>query len=72
MRKVWIKDLVVEMALKNKGVEIGVTDKNEKHIGDLVVSKTGVEWCRGKTTPGNGTKLGWDEFAALMEKSAGG
>lgn len=46
------------MTLKNKGIEIGVTDKDEKHIGDLVASKPGVEWCRGKTTPGNGVKPG--------------
>jgi len=65
--KVSIKDFAVSMEIKNKGIEIDVYDSNDAHLGDLVVTKTGLIWCKGKTTPANGRKITWREFIAQME-----
>lgn len=37
--KIGIKDLAVNMEVKNKGVEFEVYDNEDKFLGDLVVSK---------------------------------
>ena len=56
-----IKDLAVQMEVKNKGVEFEVR-MDEAHQGDCVISKTGIEWCQGKTKAGNGVKVSWTDF----------
>lgn len=66
--KVGIKDLNVNMEIKNKGVELDVYDTDGKHLGDLVVTKTKVIWCKGRTRPANGNALTWSAFIKLMEK----
>jgi hypothetical protein len=65
--KVTIKNFAVTMEIKNKGVELDVYDNRGEHLGDLVVTKTGLTWCRGRTTPANGQKISWEEFARLMQ-----
>lgn len=55
--KVSVKDLSVSMEIKNKGIELDVYDTKGKHKGDLVVTKSGLIWCKGKTTAANGKKL---------------
>ncbi len=65
--KVSIKDFAVSMEIKNKGIEIDVSSNDGKHIGDLVVTKTGITWCKGKTTVENGVNISWDEFIKYME-----
>lgn len=65
--KVSIKDFAVTMEVRNKGIELDVYDNSGAHLGDLVVTKTGLTWCKGKTTPANGKKITWKEFIALME-----
>lgn len=65
--KVSIKDFAVTMEIKNKGVELDVYSNDDKHLGDLVVTKTGLTWCKGKTTPANGAKISWNNFIAYME-----
>lgn len=65
--KVSIKDFAVSMEIKNKGVELDVYANDGKHRGDLVVTKTGLTWCKGKTTPANGVKISWDDFIDYME-----
>ena len=48
--KVSIKDLSVDMEIKNNGVELDVyTPDGSKHLGDLIVTKTGLNWCKGRT-----------------------
>jgi hypothetical protein len=64
--KVSIKDLAVTMEVKNKGVELDVYDNNDNHLGDLVVTKTRLIWCNGRTNPENGKAITWAEFIALM------
>jgi hypothetical protein len=64
--KVSIKDLAVSMEIKNKGVELDVYDNNGNHLGDLVITKTKLVWCKGKTAVENGTSLTWSEFIGYM------
>ncbi len=72
--KVFIKSLGVETAdrgieVKNKGVEINVRQlSGDSHIGSLIIRKSGLEWCGGKTRPGNGEKASWDEFIGYMKQ----
>ena len=65
--KVWIKDLQVEMEVKTNGVEFEVKDNDEKHRGDVYVTKTGITWCSGRTARENGKRIPWDEFIRLMD-----
>lgn len=65
--KVNIKKLNVQMELKNKGMEIEVRDTSDKFLGDLVISKSGITWCKGKVKPENGVKKSWEEVIALFE-----
>jgi hypothetical protein len=65
--KVQIVDFAVSMEIKNKGVELDICTNDNKHIGDLIVTKTGLTWCKGKTTPANGVKITWDDFIAYAE-----
>lgn len=65
---VTIKDLSVEMEIKNKGVELDVYSPDGKtHHGDLIVTKSGMTWCKGKTGKPNGIKVSWAEFIKWAE-----
>lgn len=65
--KVSIKDFAVSMEIKNKGIELDVYSTEGQHLGDLVITKTGLIWCKGRTSPTNGTKVSWAEFIKDME-----
>ena len=65
--KVSIKDLSVAMEIKNTGVELEVRDTKNAHLGDLVVTKAHVIWCKGRTTRTNGTKVTWKKCIEHME-----
>jgi hypothetical protein len=66
--KVYVKELGLDMAVKNRGIELDVYDAaGKKHLGDLVITKTRLIWCRGKTSRENGRPLTWDEFIERME-----
>jgi hypothetical protein len=65
--KVSIKDFAVSMEIKNKGIELDVYTPDGTHLGDLVITKTNVVWCKGRTTPANGKKLSWTKFIEHME-----
>lgn len=64
-----IKSFDVAMGVKTKGVEFDVSDSSGKHIGDLVVTKTGLIWCKGRTRRKNGIKITWDRFVDYMENN---
>lgn len=66
--KVIIKEFHVEMPVRNKGVEFEVRDNKGNHLGDVIVSKAGITWCKGRIRRKNGVRLSWDDFAALMEE----
>ncbi|WP_313818756.1 hypothetical protein [Cupriavidus sp.] len=62
--KVKVKDLSVDMELKNNGMELQIHDNNDVHLGDLVVNKSRLEWCDGRTRVGNGVQIAWKDFVA--------
>lgn len=58
--KVSVKDFSVSMEIKNKGIELDVYDNNGTHLGDLVITKTKLVWCKGRTGVANGTPITWN------------
>jgi hypothetical protein len=64
-KSVTIKEFAIEQVVKNKGVCFQVDGDDGKQIGDLHVTKTGIEWCAGKTTQGKGRKLTWNDIGNL-------
>lgn len=62
-----VKDFDVAMEVKNNGIELDVADTNGDHIGDLIVTKTKLIWCKGKTNRKNGKEVKWSDFIAFME-----
>jgi hypothetical protein len=65
--KVSIKELAVNMEIKNKGIELDIYETDDKHLGDLVITKTKLIWCKGKTAPDHGKPIPWSDFINLME-----
>lgn len=66
--KVTVKDLSVDMEIKNSGVELDVySPDGDTHHGDLIVTKTGLTWCKGRTGRANGKKIKWTDFIAWAE-----
>ena len=68
LMKVKIKAFNVDMDVKNNGVEFQVHSNDGEFLGDCYVTKSGMIWCRGKTTRANGVKVGWEEFINWMEE----
>ena len=64
---VHVKSFDVEMEIKNKGVELEVRDTDGTFLGDLIVTKTQIFWCKGKTSREHGKKLTWQKFANVMD-----
>lgn len=64
--KIGIKEFAVDMEVKTKGIELEVRNTSGKFLGDCYVTKTGLEWCRGKTKQGRGKKIKWEKFIAWM------
>ena len=64
--KVGIKSLSVQMPVKNRGVEFEIRDNAGRHLGDLIVRKSGIVWCPGRTTVRNGIKISWAKFIERM------
>lgn len=65
--KVSIKELSVSMEVKNKGIELDVYDNQDNHLGDLIVTKSGLVWCKGRTRKENGAQVTWKDFITWME-----
>ena len=57
-----IKSFDVDMAVKNKGIELEIHEPGGKMLGDLIVTKTHLIWCPGKTNRNNGHKVTWTDF----------
>lgn len=69
-KEVFLKPVPEWTPVKNKGIEVRVNNSYKgktKQLGDLIISKTGLVWCKGKTLPQNGIKISWDEFISIME-----
>lgn len=65
--KVRIKNLSVDMEVKNNGVEFEVRDTADNFLGDCFITKTGLIWCKGKTAKANGKKISWNKFIDMMD-----
>jgi hypothetical protein len=60
-----IKKFNVDMAVKTSGIEFEVQEPNGGgHRGDLILTRTGLEWCEGRVRAGNGKKIKWNDFIA--------
>ena len=67
---VTIKNFDVAMEVKNKGIEFEVRSPDgSQHLGDLILTKTQLIWCKGRTRRDAGEKVSWAEFIARMEGS---
>jgi hypothetical protein len=64
--KVSVKKLSVEIPIKNKGIEIEVRETDGSHLGDLVITKSGLTWCKGRTRRENGKFVSWGKFIDLL------
>ncbi len=68
--KVTVKRFNVTMDVKASGVEFEVRSPDgEEHLGDLVLTKTSLIWCPGKTRPENGHKVDWKTFIKRMTET---
>jgi hypothetical protein len=65
--RVLIKEFNVDMEVKNRGIELEVREPDGTHRGDLVLTKTQVIWCPGRTTRENGRSIGWNRLIDVME-----
>lgn len=65
--KVVIKELFVEMDIKNRGVEFQVNGNDGTLKGDCYVTRKGLIWCPGKTMRKNGIEISWQDFIEWME-----
>ncbi len=65
--KVAIKSFDVQMDIKNRGIELEVRDTSDRQLGDLVITRTRLIWCRGRTTRANGIPVSWEDFIQYME-----
>ena len=67
--KVSVKRFNANMEVKVSGIEFEVRSPNgQKHLGDLVLTKSRLIWCPGQTRPKNGHKIKWEDFIKLAEK----
>ena len=70
--KVAIKNFAVDMEIKNTGIEIDVYSKDgTKHLGDLIITKTLLIWCKGRKGREAGSKITWEKFMAWAESQEG-
>ncbi len=66
--KVLIKEFGLDMEVKSRGIELEIRSADgKKQLGDLVVTKTKIIWCKGKTRREKGVPKKWNEFIAWME-----
>lgn len=65
--KVEIKSFDVKMEVKNNGIEFEVADNEGSHQGDVILTKTGLIWCKGRKRRPNGTKISWTRFIEIMD-----
>jgi len=67
--KVYIKRLGVDMQIKNRAIEIAVySEDGEEHLGDLVINKANLIWCKGRARPKKGgIGMSWTKFIEDIE-----
>ncbi len=55
-----------DTSLGNTGIQFDVYTTKDEYLGDLRISKGGVEWCKGKAQ--SGVKFSWEKFIALFKE----
>lgn len=65
-----IKAATVELRIKTNGLELQINEKDAGQFGDLFVTKTGIIWCKGRTTRPNGCKIDFDTLNEICENMA--
>jgi hypothetical protein len=65
-----IKKFNVPLEVGSKGVEFEVRTpgNSDEFLGDMIVTKTGLTWCAGKTTAAKGNKKSWDEIIKFFSE----
>jgi len=64
--KVFIKDWKMDLEVKNKGIEFDICNTQGEHLGDMILSKTGLTWCKGKAQ--NGKQKKWEEIIKIFNE----
>ncbi len=66
-----IKSFDVAMDVKTKGIELEIREPNDgAKLGNLVVTKSNLIWCSGKTQLANGKKIKWADFIEMANAVA--
>ncbi len=65
--KVEVKNLDATIELKTKGMELEIRDPDGTFRGDLIITKTSVIWCRGRTQRENGVKIHLNDLITYLE-----
>jgi len=66
-----IKSFDVKMDVKNKGIELEISEPNDgNRLGDLIITKAHLIWCKGKTHRAHGKKIKWTEFVEMVNDTA--
>ncbi len=68
--KVFVKDLYVQMEVKQKGMELEIRTPANEFLGDVVITKTGLTWCEGRTNRQNGKFIKWEDLITLINKKS--
>ncbi|MCO6184595.1 hypothetical protein [Rhizobium sp. L1K21] len=64
--KVSIVEFGLDLAVKNSGMALSVYSPDGKtYLGRCKVTKTGLEWYKGKKQ--TGAKMKWEKFIEIME-----
>jgi hypothetical protein len=66
--KVSTKNFDVDMNLKSNGIELEIYDNQDERLGDVILTKTSVIWCRDVSVermasvfPGKNSSSIWNE-----------
>ena len=62
-----IKQFAVKMELLPPGVELEVRDRDDNHLGNLVITNSRIIWCRPRVQRANGTSITWKKFIEFMD-----
>jgi len=68
--KVWIKNFDVAMEVKTSGIELDIySEDGKEHLGDLIITKTKLIWCKGKTQRKNGKQFLLNDFIKYVDEN---
>ncbi len=61
-----VKATGIEADLGYNGIVLYIADNGGKHVGKLRIGQATIEWCRGKTSIGNGKKITLANFVKTL------